>query len=73
MKGNSPAGKRCSVRAGFFVVLLQLSFLTTMLNIHALAALLDQPIIEFEAILNDPRLLESLNGHLMTSVRHYCY
>ena len=70
MKGSSPAGKGCSVRSVFFVVLLQLSFLTSMLNIHALAALLDQPIIDFKAILNDPRLLESLNGHLMTSVRH---
>ena len=41
-----------------------------MLTIHVLAALhpYSQSLIEFEAIFNDPRLLESLNGHLMTSV-----
>ena len=70
MKGNSPAGKRCSLRSGFFVVLFQLSFLTSMLTIHVFASLhpYSQSVIEFEAIFNDTRLLESLNGHLMTSV-----
>lgn len=75
MKGNSPAGKRRSVRGGFFVVLLRLSFLTLTLNIHALASIcgFSQCQLEFQAIFNDPRLLKSLNGHLMTSVTNDGY
>ena len=64
-------GKRCSVRGGFFVALLQLSFLTSMLNIHASASMapFHQSTAEYRRIFDDSRLLESLNGHLMTSVR----
>jgi hypothetical protein len=42
------------------------------LNIHAAASLagFHQSIVEYERIFNDSRLLESLNGHLMTSVRN---
>lgn len=75
MKGTSPAGKGRSVRSGIFVVSLRLSFLTSMLNIHAMAAICGyyQCIREFQAIFNDPRLLKSLNGHLMTSVTNDGY
>ena len=40
------------------------------MTIHVFASLhpYSQSVIEFEAIFNDTRLLESLNGHLMTSV-----
>ena len=57
------------------MALLQLSFLTSMLNIHASAALpgLSQSLVEFKAIFNDSRLLEILEGHLMTSVRNDGY
>jgi hypothetical protein len=62
--------KRRPVHRGVFVALLQFSFLTSVLNIHALAAMAGfyQSRVEFEAIFNDFRLPESLNGHLMTSV-----
>ena len=48
----------------------QFSLLTSVLNINALAAMAGfyQSRVEFEAIFNDSRLRESLNGHLMTSV-----
>ncbi len=63
--------KKCLVRGGVFLGLLQLGFLAhSMMNIFAFAAL--APVYEsqreYEAILTDPRLRESLNGHLLTSV-----
>ena len=63
-------GNRCSVRGGFLVALLQLCFLTSMLQIPASARLPDfyQSSVEYRSIFDDSRLLESLNGHLMTSV-----
>jgi hypothetical protein len=69
MKGNS-IGRRISFRGGVFVALLQLSFLTSVLNIHAAASLagFHQSSVEYKRIFDDSRLLESLNGHLMTSV-----
>ena len=74
MKVNS-TGKRCSVRGVVFVALLQLSFLTSMLNMHASAAQapFHQSVAEFEAIFDDSRLLESLKGQLMTSIKHDGY
>ena len=63
------------VLAGVTVALLQLSILTSVLNIHASAALAGfwQSKAEYERIFNDPRLLDGLNGHLMTSVRQDGY
>lgn len=57
------------------MALLQLSFLTTMLNIYTSAAMagFHQSTAEYRRIFGDSRLLESLNGHLMTSVRHDGY
>ena len=54
------------------MALLQLSFLTSVLNIHAAAALapFHQSTVEYRSIFDDSRLLECLNGHLMTSVRN---
>lgn len=71
MKLN-PITKRCPVRGGVSVALFQLCLLSSMLNIHTLAAMAGfyQSRVEFEAIFNDSRLRESLKGHLMTSVRH---
>ena len=68
-------GKRWSVHWGVFVVLLQLCFLTSMLNIHAFGASsgVPQSIAEHKTIYDDPRLLEALNGNLMTSVRQNGY
>jgi hypothetical protein len=71
MKGNS-IGRRFSFRGGVFVALLQLSFLTSVLNINAAAAMagFHQSSAEYQRIFDDSRLLECLNGHLMTSVRN---
>ena len=57
------------------MALLQLCFLISMLNIHASAAIagFPQSLVEFRAIFDDSRLLESLNGRLMTSVRNNGY
>ena len=54
------------------MALLQLSFLTSVLNIHAAAALapFHQSTVEYRSIFDDSRLLECLNGHLMTSVEN---
>ena len=71
MKGNS-IGRRFSLRGGVFVALLQLSFLSTVLNIHAAASLSGfyKSFVESDLIFGDSRSLKCLNGHLMTSVRN---
>ena len=64
-------GENWSGRGGIVVALLQLSLFASILNTHAWAAYsgFSQSSREYDSIFNDPRLLEGLNGNLMTSIQ----